>query len=68
MTITYLSDDIWNQKRDELAASILTLQAVKLLKGRAADPVLVDAAREAATHKMAKIDLLPESCREASAA
>lgn len=68
MTNTYLPDEIWNRKRDELAASILTLQAVKLLKGRAADPVLVDAAREVATHKMAEIDLLPESCREPNAA
>lgn len=68
MTTTYLADEIWNQKRDELAASILTLQAVKLLKGRAADPVLVDAAREAATFQMAEIDLMPESTREAKAA
>lgn len=68
MTITYLSDEIWNQKRDELAASILTLQAVKLLKGLAADQVLVDAAREAASYQMAEIDLLPASCRESSAA
>lgn len=68
MTTTYLSDDIWNQKRDQLAASILTLQAAKLMKGHAADPLIVEAAREAATHQMAEIDILPESCREADAA
>lgn len=68
MANTYLPDEIWNQRRDEMAASILTLQAAKLLKGLAADPVLVNAAREAATYKMAEIDLLPESCREPNAA
>lgn len=67
MTTTYLSDDIWNQTRDELAASILTLQAVKLLKGRAADPVLVDAAREVATLHLTGTDVLPECCREVEA-
>lgn len=65
VTNSYLSTEIWTDRRNALAGSMLVREAAALLAGKPIENLaLVEAAIEAANVQMAEIGMMPEDLRD----